>query len=176
MTAEERYKWASETPSDISRHVPFLFGYAVMCPHITEFGVRGAVSTSAWLLAAPKKLRCYDIAEPECLPELRSIAKEVGTDFSFSRGDTAVVNIEDTDLLFLDTLHTGEHLTAELRNAPKVRKYLIFHDTDTNGWNGEAGGSGLKKALIEFLLHHTEWRIVYHTDELNGLTVLERVK
>lgn len=175
MNAHERFGWATITPSDISDHVPTLFAYAIQCQHITEFGVRGGVSTSAWLMAFPKTLHCYDIATPECLPELTAIANEQGIDFKFIQANTANVEIEETDLLFLDTLHTGEHLSAELKNHTRVRKYLIFHDTEHNGWIGEGGGSGLKYALIGFLLINTQWRIVYHTDTLNGLTVLERI-
>lgn len=175
MTATERFDWARTTPSDIAEHVPMLCSYAVQCNHITEFGVRGGVSTSAWLFAAPAVLRCYDIAVPECLKELEDIALKQQVDFQFTQADTSKVEIERTDLLFLDTLHNGEHVAAELRNAGMVQKYLIFHDTEMNGWAGEANGSGLKKALIEFLLEHTEWRVLNHVITCNGLTVLQRI-
>lgn len=174
MNVEERYKWACTTPSDISLHVPVLLDYGRKCSHITEFGVRGGVSTSAWLMARPKKLRCYDINQCACVPDLQIIANSAGVDFEFTQANTASVKIEPTELLFLDTLHTGPHLANELRNHEQVSRYLVFHDTHQNGWAGENGGPGLKATLIEFLLHNIQWRISYHTDVLNGLTILER--
>jgi len=174
MNVTERYKWACETPSDISLHIPVLLEYGKRCNHITEFGVRGGVSTSAWLMAQPKTLRCYDLLDYPCIPEIQQIASDIGVDFKFTRADTASAIIEPTDLLFLDTLHTGEHLTREMANYVEVDRYLVFHDTATNGWRGEGGGQGLRVSLIEFLLHHLNWRIAYHTDMLNGLTILER--
>jgi hypothetical protein len=36
------------TPSDISEHLPTLAGYASICSHVTECGVRGAVSSYAF--------------------------------------------------------------------------------------------------------------------------------
>ena len=41
-----------------------------------------------------------------------------------NEGDTAKVTIDPTDLLFIDSLHTGEHLRKELfRHHLKVNKY-----------------------------------------------------
>ena len=174
MTIAERYKWACETPSDISLHVPILFEYGKRCNHITEFGVRGGVSTSAWLMSKPTTLRCYDIEQCACIPEIQRLASNAEIDFQFTRANTASVEIEETDLLFLDTLHTGEHLALEMANHNRVKFYMIFHDTTMNGWTGENGGSGLRKTLIDFLLLNLDWRIVYHTNNLNGLTVLEK--
>jgi hypothetical protein len=48
--------------------------------------------------------------------------------------DSAKVDIEPTDLLFIDSKHTNKHLRAELsRHKDKVRKYIIFHDTTLFG-------------------------------------------
>ncbi|MGD9307318.1 MAG: glycosyltransferase family 4 protein, partial [Desulfobacterales bacterium] len=42
---EKIYSQKCETPSDINQHLPILRKYAAQCSHITEFGVRGVVST-----------------------------------------------------------------------------------------------------------------------------------
>lgn len=176
MTLEERYRWAIETPSDISGHVEAMAHWAYGCKHITEFGVRDGVSTTAWLYAKPDHLICYDITVPDCLEELHGIAVDNGTKFLFYQGDTAAVEISDTDLLFIDTKHSGEQLTWEIsRNHEKVRKLMIFHHTESFAWQDESGnGYGLKRALMEFLLQNREWRILQDYKHCNGLTILGR--
>ena len=62
---EQNYNKALNTPSDIYQHLPTLLKYGKECNHITEFGVRGIVSTWALLMAQPEKLISYDIASPE---------------------------------------------------------------------------------------------------------------
>ena len=50
--------------------------------------------------------------------------------YKFTAGDDLLVPMEDTDFMFIDTWHTYKQLAAELELlAPKVRKYLAFHDT-----------------------------------------------
>jgi hypothetical protein len=46
-------------------------------------------------------------------------------------------------MLFIDTYHNAETVLAELINsADKVKKYIIFHDTELfglKGWQDEPG-------------------------------------
>jgi len=52
------------------------------------------------------------------------------TNFQYRQGNTRLINIEYTDFLLIDTLHTYEQLATELtRHRDKVQKYLAFHDT-----------------------------------------------
>lgn len=86
------------------------------------------------------------------------------------QANTLTMEIDTTDLLFIDTDHTYVQLSAELaRHAHKARKYLAFHDTD------EPCGHELMPAVLEFLASHPEWRVKYHTRSCHGFTVLERV-
>ena len=52
------------TPSDINEHISTLIKYGSECEHITEMGVRWVVSTWAFLGAAPKVLKSYDMQDP----------------------------------------------------------------------------------------------------------------
>src|SRR5678816_637578 len=104
MTIEERYEWACKD-ADIGALLPVLRKYGEQCERITEFGVRNGLSTSAWLAAKPKKLVCYDVGRYPCVDEIAGMAKDAGIEFAFLEMNTAHVFIENTDLLFIDTVH-----------------------------------------------------------------------
>lgn len=167
--------------SDINEHLPTLRRYAKECRIVTEMGVRRAVSTYAFLSARPKKLTSIDIVPPRELgvdmDGLENLARVNGIDFAFVQGDTTQIEIDETDLLFIDTLHVYEQLKNELElHASKVRKYLILHDTETFGKRGELSDRiGLQPAVDEFLFKHTEWAIKEKVIYNNGLTVLHRI-
>jgi hypothetical protein len=84
-------------------------------------------------------------------------------------------NIEgEIDLLFIDTYHSYTHLKAELAiHGNKVRKYLIFHDTEYFGMRHDHDGDlGLNFAINEFLAENKNWQYLHKVDYCNGLTVL----
>jgi len=64
---EQKVNEIFRTPSDINEHIPAIIKYGQECDHITEMGVRGIVSTWAWLAASPKKLIAYDLEDPSKL-------------------------------------------------------------------------------------------------------------
>lgn len=187
-TLKEKYDELCNTPSDINEHLPVLREYASMCNHITEMGVRGVVSTYAFLMGTPAKTIGYDIGEyKENVRECLEIAESEGLSWSFILADVLKVEIEETDFLFIDTFHTATQLEQELKlHAGKVKKYIGFHDTHTFWLSGESSyesvsdkgtncGRGLKYALEPFLLDHPEWSVCYQTDANNGLTIIKRI-
>ena len=94
-------------------------------------------------------------------------------------GNTLDVTIAETDMLFIDTLHTRAQLLAELtKHAPQVRKTIIMHDTTTFGKVDEKTGEpgGLISAIMEFLAspNGATWCISEIHENNNGLTILER--
>lgn len=174
---EEKYTYWVNTPGDIHEHLPTLKKYAEEVNHITEMGVRWVVSTWALLMGKPQKMISYDWGFNEHIEELIEITKDIDTDFTFIQADTGKIEIELTDLLFIDTMHTYEHLKLELSlHAKNVNKYIILHDTITFGRRGQDGSTpGLIKAVDEFLQDNEEWQIKEHFSNNNGLTILERV-
>ena len=183
---EAAYQAAVSAPSDINEHLALLRELAAKCDHVTEFGMRGGVSTLALLAAQPKELISWDLnpyaVVSQRAADLLSVAGR--TYFQPRVGDTrAIAVIEPTDLLFIDTLHTARQLQAELaRHADPVRgtvrRYLVFHDTATFGMVGEDGSTpGLRAAIREFqkYVSFPLWQL--HTDRqnCNGLVVLEHV-
>jgi hypothetical protein len=177
---DEWLSYLVSTPSDINEHLPVLKDYALKCETIVEMGVRTACSTAALLSARPKKMTSYDVLPswngiryPKIVEELARRSKIDG--WSFVNANVLRVEIESTDLLFIDTLHTFNQLTKELAlHASKVKKYIVLHDTTTFEYRGEDGSQfGLWNAVLNFLENNeTEWEIVERRTNDNGLTVL----
>lgn len=178
MTIEEIYTKNCKKSCDINRHLPTLKEYASKVEHITEFGVRRGISTSAFLAGEPKVLISYDIdgIKFKNYKTFKSLAKNVK--FKFVIADVLKVVIDKTDLLFIDTRHTYKQLKKELKlHGSKVRKYIIFHDTITFGDRGEDNTTpGLVMAINEFLKENEHWQIEKIFKYNNGLTILRNYK
>src|SRR3990167_9651099 len=115
-TLLEKYEELCNQPSDINEHLPVLRDYASRCNHITEMGVRGVVSTYAFLMGLPEKLIGYDIGEyKEQVAECKAIAEAEKLNWNFIIADVLQVGIEATDFLFIDTFHTATQLQKELK-------------------------------------------------------------
>ena len=177
------FKEKCEQSSDINEHLPTLRDLSLECNHITEMGVRGIVSTWAFVEGLKKggKLISIDIQYPAIyggdLKPVIDACKEKGIDFTFRLGDTRKIEIEETDLLFIDTLHRYTQLKIELElHANKAKKYLVFHDTTNFETIGENEiDKGLWLAIEEFLAEHKEWKLKKRYTNNNGLTIVERV-
>lgn len=197
MTIEQKYQEKCSHPSDINENLPILKKYAIECDHVTEMGVRSIVSTWALLAGNPKRLVSIDLLHPSIyggnLDEVELLTAHAGIDFSFIEGNTLNIDIEQTDLLFIDTLHSYIHLISELRRFhKKVNKYIILHDTETFAFNDEDGiivndarmdevnklirieKTGLWTAVLDFLNENEEWEVAERLLNNNGMTVLKR--
>jgi len=116
--------------SDINEHLPTLLKYACECEHITEMGVRWVSSTWPLLLSNPKKMISYDILRDPKINNVIQLANEYKIEYQFITADVLKIEIEETDLLFIDTLHTYNQLFYELQlHSDKCSKYIILHDT-----------------------------------------------
>ena len=187
----ELYKLHCDMPSDIHEHLPVIKKYADECDHITEMGVRWVVSTWAFLMGQPKKMIAIDYEHPKDvevpngqpgeagikLSIAEEDAKRIGIDFEFQQADTRKIEIEPTDLLFIDTEHNYDQLKDELEIHPKnAKKYMMFHDTVSFARKGMDGkDKGLMDAIEEFLEGNDEWKIKKHYENNNGLLVMERI-
>lgn len=143
--------------SDIYMHLPTLRKLSSKCDTIAEFGVRGIVSTWAFLAGlldgksetetesvTKKKLICVDI-EPIDFEHVQKTAAEVDIDAQFIECDSATVKLpHQVDLLFIDTWHIYGHLKRELAaHHNDVRMYIAMHDTEVDGVVGESVRLGL---------------------------------
>ena len=185
MTSYDMLLHHVEMVSDINCHLFTLNGYARYCDHITELGVRDVVSTWAFLDAKPRKFVCVDIVRSPNVDKAIQIAMLQGTDMEFHQRDTTDEQfvLEETDFLFIDTMHTYKQLSKELKlHGNKARKYLAFHDTTTYGNRDEPsvmsvntwGPKGLLPAIIEFVNANPHWELANKFEHNNGLTILRR--
>jgi len=168
---------------DIRDHLPTLYKYASQCKTVTEFGVGNGISSWAFLMGLPARYTSYDINDFLEKDLFKRFSDILGVNYSFSKADVLNIEIEPTDLLFIDTLHTYDQLFSELYlHAKNVSKYIIFHDTVTFGYVNEpktsikngSGKTGLLAAINDVLLPSGEWEIKERFDNCNGLLVVER--
>ena len=114
------------------------------------------------------------------------------------------IEIEETDILFIDSWHIYGQLIRELNmHHKKVNKYIILHDTTVDGvhseivripsrWNNRKKPhylkiikdsnfneyelkTGLWPAVEKFLENNKEWKIKERFTNNNGLTILEKI-
>ena len=171
----EEFIQACEKQTDINKHLPMLHGIANLCDSVTEFGVRDGQSTRALLASRALKVRSYDLYLDPNVSRLFIAAQQFADrDAVYTQGNSLFIDIDQTDLLFIDTDHKYSQLKQELeKHHTKVNKYLAFHDTQTYGTNCQ-DGKGLLPAILEFMMEHREWVVNYHSTENNGFTVLEK--
>lgn len=200
---QHKYKELCETPSDINEHLPTLYKYASECESIVELGVRGCISSWAFLHGLlhngsnRKSLLMNDI-EPCNIDALLEKARGLPIQIDYTWINDLELNlVEPVDMVFIDTWHVYAQLKRELiQFAPLTKKYIVMHDTEVDALEGETirqhmNGHeqarltgfpleeilcGLKKAVDDFLADHPEWRIKEVFTNCNGLTILERTK
>lgn len=195
------YQKACTNYSDIHEHIPVLKNLAEECSSTIEIGVRSMVSTWGILqgLAENNHLdKSYlgiDIALPplNTLATAERLAHQNGIAFQFWQVNDMHIEIEETDLLFIDSLHTYCHLTYELEKfSPFVTKYIAMHDTsfpwsymDDDSYRGDYSEyptwydrtkRGLWPAVEDFLKRHPEWTLHKRLLNNHGFTILRRVK
>lgn len=186
----EKFEEMVSIPSDINQHLWTLRKYSEECETVIEMGVRGIVSTWAFLAAKPKNITCYDISDLN-LDEPKNLAKENNISLKFIRANVLEIEIEKTDLLFLDTIHRYYQLFNELNiHAKNVKKYILMHDTISYGKDDEfiyipnyvspvvENKKGLIMAIEDFFLTEEgkNWYVLEKFENNNGLTILERKK
>jgi hypothetical protein len=174
---EDKYQHLLHTWSDMQEFLPHLRRFASECRHITEFGIRTAVSTTALLAAQPDTLISYDLGLQ--LNYLEALDRVKGrTNFIYRQGDSREIDIEPTEMLLVDTLHTYAQLKIELqRHKDKVRKYLAFHDTTGFRFTDEVPTQTEKKGLwpaIEEEMDSEHWELCFELNGGFGMTIFKR--
>jgi hypothetical protein len=193
---EEMYQALCRRHSDINLHLPTLRDLVYECndnpgtegPRVTEMGTRHGWSSVALIMGEPMSFISYDI-DPKgsdhqaicAAAEDHFGAGEIEIEFRCE--NTLSCEIEETDILFIDTLHTGAQLSAELaRHHKQVRSFIAMHDLVSFGLQDEAPTGfhqrdyhpGLIPAVMDFLVENKEWRVYYWSPLNNGLLILKK--
>lgn len=182
---QQKYNIKCNDLTDINEHLPVLLEYAKQVETIAEFGTRFAVSCYSFAMARPKKLICVDLIKRDEAIEFCDLCRKENINVRFDVADTTKYNLEQVDLLFIDTLHTYSQLKKELAlHNNKVNRYIILHDTVNYAFSDDIivpkeisdkePTQGLIPAIMEFLQDHREWKHLKTYPNNNGLTVLER--
>lgn len=154
---------------DISDHLETLRSYAGRSSRVLEFGTRGGVSTLALLCGQPDRLTTVDI-DPNLVAadRMEFLKRNAGrTLFRQEIGDSRIREPEWADLLFIDTDHNYQCLTAELdRHHSHTTRWIILHDTESF--------PECKRAVNDFLNREQSFVLLQHFENNNGLTILER--
>ena|SRR3990167_2728277 len=169
---EDIYKLRCGQISDIHEHLPVLKEYASKCESIVELGVREMVSTWALLAGRPKRMLAVDIVYPKefDVKEVEELCKKENIGFEFLEASSLEIEIPKCDLLFIDTIHTYEQLSKELkRHGDKVNKFIILHDTTSCK-------EELEPAIMEFIHNKINFKWAIHEvyTNNNGLTILKK--
>lgn len=167
---------ASKIGRDLNEHIPLLKEYAEKCEHITEFSERRD-SFIGLITGNPKKLISHNTEYDNLSETAVKLSPSVELLRDQNINTKEILDIEETDLLFLDLEHTFEAVYRELHQYhSKVRKYIIVHDTDIFGNKGQDNGPGILKAIAQFCRENPQWRVHHHTKQQFGLTILSCLK
>jgi len=202
-TIRNNYLYLCNRPSDINEHLPILYKYATKCESIIELGVRGCISSWAFVYgllnnnSVTKKILLNDITSCD-IDNLLIATKNLNIDLKYQWiNDLDLVITENVDMTFIDTWHVYAQLKRELEKFSVItNKYIIMHDTtideiygetvrivewdavEQSKWTGfpvEEIRTGLGKAIDEFLIANPQWKLLEKFTNNNGLTILERI-
>ena len=202
---KDKYITLCNTSSDINEHLRTLKEYAQECDSVFETGVRGVVSSYAFLYGLAentngtnKRIFLNDIFECD-IAEFISIAESnlIHVKNEWNNNLNLQFSHEETyDLTFIDTWHVYGQLKRELNKFSKITdKYMILHDTTVDGEHGETIrcqfnaseqsqqtgipideiNCGLWKAVEEFLQENSNWILHMRFTNNNGLTILKKI-
>ena len=197
-----KFELLKNKKSDIYEHMDTLYEYSMKCESIFETGVRGVVSSWAFLKGlndndgTNNELLMNDIEMCE-FKEIETLSINTGIKYSFLHKNNLELNLDrDFDLTFIDTWHVYGQLKRELAKFSKTTsKYIILHDTTVDGEFGESIRfnldsekqsnitgytvqeieKGLWPAVEEFLKSSSEWVLEKRYTNCNGLTILKKV-
>ena len=197
-----RNKFPGKNSSDIMEHLVTLYKYSKECDSVFETGVRGCISSWAFLYGLlnsesknKKSLFMNDINTCD-VENLVLVSKNFNIDIGYEWKNNLLLDLKQNyDITFIDTWHIYGQLKRELDKFSKItNKYIIMHDTTVDeiygetircGWDPvkqskESGfpveeiTKGLWPAVVEFLQNNPEWYIKERFTNNNGLTILAR--
>lgn len=134
MDIATEYRRRCEVPSDISMFPPRLVELVeeTDAAHVIELGVRGGVSTIAWLYGLSLTGGPLTSIDVSPAPELGFHAH-----WRFIQGDDldpdVLARLDQADIVFIDTTHEYAQTLSELlsyRRLVRSGGYIVLHDTE----------------------------------------------
>ena len=146
---KNRFTHKCNSYSDINEHLPTLYNYAKECNSVLECGVRGCVSSWAFVFGLidnkndlpniPKKIILNDIEVCDIDDLLCNTKNIYNLQVEYKWCSDLDLEFDgNVDLVFIDTLHVYGQLKRELEKFSKIsNKYIIMHDTTVDEIYGE---------------------------------------
>lgn len=153
---------------DMAPHVQQLVDLATPCRRILELGVRGGVSTAAFLTGLPPYGELWSIDIDPNVPDM--VPPWVRNDhrwrFTCMNSKDIFPSVDAYDLALIDTSHTYADTIVELRHLLLGAKIIVLHDYLDPNYPGvhEAIHEVLREGGLVMTVHPSRW----------GLAVLER--
>ena len=174
ISLDQLFSWTASQPRDLNEHMEALRELASKCSSVAEMTKRRE-STIALLAGRPKYLLSYQ-EENDAILDFAERLKSSQTELSIIAGNLQHIPMptHEVDMLFIDTRHNANRASKELAIwKDKVKRYIAFHDTESNGHIGDDGQAGLFDA-IRPLVDSGEWYVAKHDPRQYGLTVLSK--
>lgn len=156
-------------PRDLDQHFETLSTLADICPRIVDIS-RRRESSLLFALQNPEELSTFSFEEKP-YPINRQNEKYKIT---YSQEYTHPT-IPECDLLFFKCPHQYNKIFDDVADwAPKVKRFIVIHDTENNGelWTAGDNRPGTLTGLNEFLEKNPNWFVSAHHKRQWGLTIL----
>lgn len=174
---DELYAEACNKVSDVFMHCPTIREFASRCQHVTELGLNSSGVCISIMAGQPPMFIAYGKNQNIIDALAKKLPESAGrTHLKVRIGDPLSIQIEQTEMLVLDTYHSYSQLKQELlKHAGSVTKYLVIVSSYAFASRGEDGNSpGIMDAVLEFLEKNNHWEIVFNERKNNGLLILQR--
>lgn len=154
-------------------YIDILKKYASECDTVVEFGTWNGLSAVVFALSGVKSITSCDLDLSRVNQKLINNLSDVN--INFIKENSLNANLEyNADLIFLDTVHTYEHVKAELSvRARGAKKYLIIHDTNYPP-DRKNPKNRVRDAVNEFLVKNKEFKLELEDRTSTGIMVLKR--
>ena len=138
---ENQYQSLLSRRNDLTPYGQVLSDLTAQCSSVVEMGIGplqyGLNSTWALLhglhtstLPGAKKYTSIDLEDNPVNSNIyhaKEVGLNLGIDFSFILADSGTVDIEEYDLLFIDTDHTYNQCSSEFKkHSNKVKKFIMI--------------------------------------------------
>lgn len=163
----------------VAEQLPILKSYTSKIDHVTEIGVNIGNSTRGFMAGRPKRMVGIDIKYfGKDTQRIKDLASNNGIDYKYIVADSLSIEIEPTDLLFLDGNHSYDYVFQELvKHSLNVSKWIFLHDITAEGRMSPVGKPyAVLKATYAFLEINNKWKVKLKDERHAGLMILERIK
>lgn len=163
----------------LNQQVLGLIKYGSRVEHASILGAGNGLSLLALIIAGVKHIRLYD-TKMQDVSQFRKICEDAGINFAFICAD-APQEIEDTELLLIDTISEANYKYSELSfHCNKVNRYILVTNTYTHAHDHQKNlqfpegitPAGLIHGINNFIVNFPKWHILEHLYWDPGLTIL----